>query len=173
MSGSTKGFWAGACSARTLEAMGNKIHTAVVAAVVAAATLAPAALARPSVDVTYGGRTAAKWPVMVQLSRDGRQVVYAVAAWQADCGGGSPVSDSEEFAQIPVSRSGKFARSYDTGDVQDGTSTARAAASITGKLNKQRSKITGSVRVMLSVKDASQGLDVTCDTGTVSYVAIN
>ena len=152
--------------------MGNKIHIAVVAAVLAVTSLAPAALARPSVDVTYGGKTSAKWPVMVQLSRDGRQVVYAVAAWRADCGG-TPISDSEEFAQIPVRRSGKFAKSYDTGEFQDGTSTVHAAASITGKLNKQRSKITGSVRVMLSVKDASQGVDVTCDTGTVSYVAIN
>ena len=149
--------------------MGTKINLAVAAAALA---LAPASLARPSVDVTYGGRTSAKWPVMVQLSRDGRQVVYAVAAWRADCGG-TPISDSEEFAQIPVSSSGKFAQSYDTGEFQDGTSTVHQAASITGKLNKHRSKITGSVRVMLSVKDAGQGIDVTCDTGTVSYLAIN
>jgi hypothetical protein len=149
--------------------VGTKIHIAVIGAVLA---LAPAAIARPANDVTYGGKTSAKWPVMVQLSRDGRQVSYAVAAWRATCGG-APYSDTEEFEQIPVSRSGKFANSYDTGDFQDGTATVHAAASITGKLNKHRSKITGSVRVMVSVKDPSEGLDFTCDTGTITYVAIN
>jgi hypothetical protein len=152
--------------------MGNKIHLAVVAVILAVASLAPAALARPSKDVTYGGKTSAKWPVMVQLSRDGRQVSYAAAAWRADCSG-MPYSSIEEFDAIPVSRTGKFAKSYDTGDFQDGTSTIHAAASITGKLNKQRTKINGTVRVTLSVKDATEGVDFACDTGTVHYVAIN
>ena len=152
--------------------MGNKIHIGVVAAVLAVASLAPVALARPSADVTYGGKSSAKWPVMVQLSRDGRQVTYAVAAWSADCSG-TPYSNTEEFEQIPVSRSGKFATSYDTGELQNGTATVHAATSIDGKLNKQRTKITGKVRVMLSVKDATEGVDLTCDTGVVSYVAVN
>src|SRR4051794_33266008 len=52
----------------------GKTHLVVAAALVAAATLAPPALARPATDVTYGGKTTAKWPVMVQLSRDSRQV---------------------------------------------------------------------------------------------------
>src|SRR6476661_423268 len=116
VSGPTKGFCPMTARARTLPrppthqggtTMGNKIHIAVVATVLTVASIAPAALARPSVDVTYGGKTSAKWPVMVQLSRDSRQVVYAVAAWRADCGG-TPVSDAEEFAQIPVSTTGKF-----------------------------------------------------------------
>jgi hypothetical protein len=149
--------------------MGSKIHIAVAAAALA---LAPAALARPVKDVTYGGKTSAKWPVMVQLSRDARQVAYAAAAWRADCSG-MPYSSIEEFDAIPVSRSGRFAKSYDTGDFQDGTSTIHAAASISGKLNKQRTKINGTVRVTLSVKDATEGVDFACDTGTVHYVAIN
>lgn len=150
----------------------GKISIGVIAALAIAAAVAPAAGARPAADVTYGGRTAAKWPVMVQLSRDARQVSYAVAAWSADCGG-TPYSNTEEFTEIPVSRSGKFAKSYDTGDFQDGTATVHAAASIDGKLNKQRTKITGKVRVMFSVKDATEGVDLTCDTGLVSYVAVN
>jgi hypothetical protein len=150
--------------------MGNKIHIAVIAVILAVASLAPAALGRPSKDVTYGGKTSAKWPVMVQVSRDGRQVVYAVAAWTVRCTDGS-YTDTEEFAQVPISANGKFSKSYDTGDIQDGTTTYRYAASITGKLNKQRSRIAGTVHVMSHYKDDS--VDSTCDTGTVKYVAIN
>lgn len=149
----------------------SRIHLAVAAASVAAAALAPPALARPA-DVTFGGRTSAKWPIMVQLSRDGRQVAYAVAAWSAQCTDG-PFSDQEVFEHIPVSGRRTFSRSYDTGDVQQGSATAHLAASITGKLDKRRSKITGTVRVMQSYKDPSSGVDSTCDTGTVSYVAVN
>jgi hypothetical protein len=147
--------------------MGSKIHIAAVAVVLA---LAPAAVARPAKDVTYGGKSSAKWPVMVQLSHDGRQVTYAVAAWTTHCTDGT-ASDSEEFAGIPLSASGRFAKSYDTGDVQEGSVSYRYAASIDGKLNKQRSKITGTVRVMSHYKDDT--VDWTCDTGTVKYTAIN
>jgi hypothetical protein len=150
----------------------GRTHLIVAAALVAAATLAPPALARPATDVTYGGKTTAKWPVMVQLSRDGRQVAYAVAAWSAQCTDG-PYSDQETFDHIPVSAAGSFSRSYDTGDVQQGTATVHYAASITGKVNKRRSRITGTVRVMQHYADPSAGVDSTCDTGTVKYVAVN
>jgi hypothetical protein len=143
-----------------------------LATIVVAAALAPAALARPSADVTYGGRTAAKWPVMVQLSRDGRQVTYAVAAWTATCND-VRFTDSEEFEKLPMSAAGKFSESYDTGDYQEGSATLHFAASIKGTLNKRRSKITGTVRVMSSVRDLANGVDFTCDTGTVKYVAVN
>jgi hypothetical protein len=149
----------------------GKLHLSAVAAVLVAAAIAPAAQARPATDrpgVTYGGMTSAKWPLMVQVSRDRRQVSYAVAAWAATCTDG-PYSTTEEFKQIPISARGKFAKSYDTGDFQDGSATVRYAASIDGKLNRQRSKIAGTVRVMFSVKDAEKGLDYTCDTGTVKY----
>ena len=150
----------------------GRIRFTVVAAVVAAATLASPAFARPAADVTFGGKTSAKWPVMLQLSRDGRKVAYAVAAWTAQCSDGL-YSDSEEFTQIPVSAKRKFSSSYDTGDFQQGSATLRAAASLTGKINKSRSKITGTVRVMSTAKDPTNGVDETCDTGTVKYVAIN
>ncbi|MEA2142107.1 MAG: hypothetical protein QOI64_537 [Solirubrobacteraceae bacterium] len=150
----------------------SRTHLGVVAAVVAAATFAPPALAKPAVDVTYGGRTSAKWPVMLQLSRDGRQVAYALAAWSTQCSGGS-FSDQEEFEHVPVSAAGKFSSSYDTGDYQNGSATLRFAASLTGKINKRRSSITGTVRVFSSVKDPANGVDETCDTGTVKYVAVD
>jgi hypothetical protein len=150
----------------------GRIRLSVVAAVVVAMTLASPALARPAADVTFGGKTSAKWPVMVQLSRDGRQVAYAVAAWSAKCSDG-PFASTEEFTQIPVSTRRKFSKSYDTGNFQDGSATVRYAASLTGTINKRRSRITGTVRVMLSDKDPTNGVDSTCDTGTVKYVAIN
>jgi hypothetical protein len=150
----------------------GRIRFTAVAAVVAAATLASPALARPAADVTFGGKTSAKWPVMVQISRDGRQVTDAVAAWAVKCSDG-PASDYEEFTKIPVSAKGKFSASYDTGTFQDGSATVRYAASFTGKLNKRRSRITGTVRVMSSDTDSANGVNETCDTGTVKYVAIN
>src|SRR3954471_4544748 len=150
----------------------GRIYLSIVAVFVAAASFAPPALARPAPDVTFGGRTSAKWPVMVQLSRDGRRVAYAVAAWTARCTDGV-LADNEEFSRSPVSAGRKFSRSYDTGNYQDGSVTVRFAASITGKINKRRSRITGTVRVMSSVRDAANGVDETCDTGTVKYVAIN
>jgi hypothetical protein len=153
--------------------MGNsKLRQSAIAAIAAAATMAPVAYARPAAGITYGGKTSAKWPVMVQLSRDGRQVSYALAAWSTACTDG-PYSDTEAFAEIPISASGKFARSYDTGEFQDGSVTFHQAASIDGKLNKRHTKIVGKVRVMFSVKDPANNVDYTCDTGTVSYVALD
>jgi hypothetical protein len=149
----------------------GRIHLAVAAATLAAAGFAPPALARPA-GVTYGGKTSAKWPVMLQLSHDGRQVTYAVAAWNAQCTDG-PYSDYEEFGHIPVSARGTFSKAYDSGDVQNGSATAHFAGSISGKVNKRRSKIRGTVRVMQSYKDPSSGVDSTCDTGALAYVAIN
>lgn len=143
-----------------------------VATCVAAATLAPPALGRPLADVSFGGKTSAKWPVMVQLSRDGRQVVYAVAAYSVRCTDGR-FAGREEFAHIPVTGGGRFSKSYDTGDYQSGSETVHYAASITGKINRSRTKITGTVRVMSSDKDPANGVDETCDTGTVKYVAVN
>ena len=150
----------------------GRIRFTVVAAVVAATTLASPALARPATDVTFGGKTSAKWPVMLQLSRDGRQVAYAVAAWSVKCSDG-PLASSEEFTQIPVNSRRKFSKSYDTGNFQDGTATVRYAASLTGTINKRHSRITGTVRVMLTDKDPTNGVDETCDTGKVKYVAVN
>ena len=155
--------------------MGNtKIRRSAMAlaAVVIGVAMVPVAQARPASGVTYGAKTSAKWPVMVQVSRDGRQVSYAAAAWSADCNG-TRFSDTEEFKQIPISAGGKFATSYDTGDYQEGTATIHAAASIAGKLNKRHSKITGKVRVMFSVKDLASGVDFTCDTGTVTFTALD
>ena len=150
----------------------GRIRLSVVAAVAAAMTLASPALARPAADVTFGGKTSARWPVMVQLSRDGRKVAYAVAAWSAKCSDG-PFASTEEFTRIPVSARRKFSKSYDTGDYQDGSATVRYAASLTGTINKRHPRITGTVRVMLTDKDPTNGVDETCDTGTVRYVAIN
>jgi hypothetical protein len=150
-----------------------KTHLLAVATVAAAAALAPSpALARRPADVTFGGMTSSQWPVMVQLSRDRRQMVYAVAAWSAQCTGG-PFSDYAEFDAVRVSARGRFSTSFDSGDIQQGTATSRYAASITGKLNKSRSKITGNVRVSFTAKDPANALDETCDTGTVRYVAVD
>lgn len=150
----------------------SRIHIGVVAALAAAASLAPSALAQPASDVTFGGRTSAKWPVMVQLSRDGRQVTYAVAAWSAKCTDGW-YSDAEEFGKIPVSARGKFSKAYDTGSFQDGSATVRFAASISGKVNKRHTRIKGSVRVVQTITDPANGIDSACDTGKVSYRAVN
>lgn len=150
----------------------GSIRLGFITAVLATVTLAPTALARPAADVTFGGRTSAHWPVMVQLSRDGRKVTYAVAAWSAQCSDG-PFADYEEFAQIPVSARGRFSSSYDTGDYQQDSATVRYAASIAGKLNKRHTRIKGTVRVFSSAKDPANGVDSTCDTGTVKFVAVN
>ena len=145
---------------------------AAVAVTVVATALAPVVEARPAAGIVYGGKTAAKWPVMVVVSRDGRQVTYAVAAWRTACTGGMG-SDTEEFESIPLSAGGRFANSYDTGDFQEDTATLHYAASISGKLNSRHTKITGTVRVMVSVKDPARGVDFACDTGTVKYTALN
>ena len=145
---------------------------AAVAVTAVATALAPVVEARPAAGIVYGGKTAAKWPVMVVVSRDGRQVSYALAAWATTCTDGAG-SDTEEFEKIPLSAGGRFAESYDTGEYQQDTATVRSAASINGKLNRRHSKITGTVRVMFSIKDPARGVDFACDTGIVKYTALN
>lgn len=116
---------------------------------------------------TVYGTYSARSSVVIELSRDGRQVKHAVHAWLATCSDGTPFRWHEDYAAIPISALGSFRSSFDSGQSPDG----RVTYSIAGKVNKSRTKITGTVRGSVILRDEVAQTTMTCETGSLSFVA--
>jgi hypothetical protein len=122
----------------------------------------------------FGGVTSAGWPVVIQVSSDGREVVRATMGLPMRCqpsGGEFDVADF--YTGIPISATGAFqgkeesSSSVGLSNGQVGTVTGQ----MTGKLNRTMTAMTGTWRNVLVVHDATGATVDTCDSGTVSFTA--
>jgi len=139
----------------------------IVLAYSAAAGVASTPAGTGYVAKTSGGHVA------LTLSRDGRQVRRAFVGFTMRCSDGDSFTDFASFKALPISKTRKFKSSFDTGvlpNPSDPGGTIQLTESITGKLNKRRTKITGIVQYGFTVK-FSTGAIVTCTTGAISYSA--
>jgi hypothetical protein len=132
----------------------------------------PLARSAAAAGVVYGGRTAQGWPVVIETSKNRRQVVQAVGGLRLTCTSGSFVNLSDRYTKMPVSKSRKFATSFgpETLRNDDGT-TSDFEGSISGALNSARSKVTGKWQLKLTERDAAGTVTDTCDSGSVSWTA--
>jgi hypothetical protein len=119
-----------------------------------------------------GGRTSQGWPVVVELSKTGHQVVRVDAGLHLACTSGDVVDLPDAYTKLTVSRSGKFGFSYgpQTQRNQDGTTTDWAAT-VTGKLNKTRTKTSGTWELKSTYFDSTGAVTDTCNSGTVNWSA--
>ncbi len=128
--------------------------------------------ARRAVDrpgTTYGGKTSAKWPMLVQVSSDRRQVSLVHVPWEAKCSDGEKWYSDEDYERLPLSAKGGFRSAYDTGLRPDSSGGMyRYEGSIAGRLSPDRSKITGTISVSVTLRGGS-GAERRCDTGKVSF----
>jgi len=112
--------------------------------------------------------------VGLSMSRDARQVSRAHIAYTYTCNDGSEFTDFESFRSIPLSRTGSFRSSYDSGDfptpLLPGV-TSRVTGSIDGRRNKLRTSVRGTARFMVVTTIVATGQIITCDTGTIRYTA--
>jgi hypothetical protein len=134
-------------------------------------------------DVVFGGVTAQDYPVVIELSKSAKKVVKATIGIELKCAApGGDITVPDVFKDLPISSTGKFSYSYGPQEVPSTDPTSPVSkvilsGSITGKLNKARTKITGTWNakiIAISAADPTGNtiLD-TCDSGSLKYTAKN
>jgi hypothetical protein len=153
-------------------------RSAILAAAVGAAaplaatapTVAPAKAPAPS-GVVFGGHTAQSWPIVVEVSRNGRQVVRVDVGLQLKCTpSGAALNLRDGFRRLPLSLTGSFKASFTSNpfDVGNGH-TAVAISAVKGKLNVARTSGVGTWSLQIVEKDASGATVDTCSSGLVTW----
>jgi hypothetical protein len=132
-------------------------------------TAAPAVAAAPTGTV-YGGETPQEWPVVVQVSKDGRSITKLVLALTLKCPGADALVNRDRFDKLKLTGSGRFEDNYGptTVDNGDGTTTDYRG-SVTGKVTK--GKVTATSRLSGDFYDVTGKLLYTCDSGKVRWTA--
>jgi hypothetical protein len=146
------------------------MRTMLVGLGVAAALAVPVATADASGRPFLGGLTAQREPVVVKLSRDGREIARTSAALDLKCSDGARVTFTDDYERVPVSGSGRFHEAYDTGDVTNADgSHSRLRGSLHGRVTHAGTAISGTWTMTLTGSD-DQGT-YTCRSGPVRFSA--
>ena len=134
-------------------------------------SVASSAAPAPSIGAgVFGGLTSKGAPVVVELARSGKRVKRTVAAVELKC---TPSGDSftivDKWTQLPVRR-GRFGSSFRDTSTEAGQ-IFEASGSVKGKLNRKRTRITGSWRAQLVIRNAAGATIDTCDSGPLRFTA--
>jgi hypothetical protein len=163
---------------------GRMLAVATLATVAATAPITAAegaaSKAKVAQSFVYGGVTATGYPVVIRLSRNGKQVVRATIGLELKCQTPGDLTLPDDFTKLAIT-GGKFGASYGPqevpGDPATGVSKIVISGSITGRVNKAHSQIKGtwSQKVVAYSAADPTGATVldTCDSGVVSYTADN
>ena len=86
---------------------GLALAAALAVAVPMAATASshvadPSARSSGAGGLVYGGQTSQGWPVVIQVSRNGRQVVRAITAVHLECTNGEFSNIPDAYVRLPV-----------------------------------------------------------------------
>jgi hypothetical protein len=117
--------------------------------------------------VTLGGLTSAGWPVMAQVTSDGRRVKRIVGAIYASCSQGGGFATPSQWRDLRISRSGAFKASYHDTAVVDGDEVT-ISETLVGKVNRARTKLSGTWRAATTFKEPDGTTDV-CDSGSLRF----
>ena len=122
--------------------------------------------------VTFGGVTPQGWPVVIQFNKSQRRVVRAVIGLQLRCTSGGFANMSDGFVNLPVNTRRKFRARFGpiTQRYDDGT-TYDIEGSISGALNRARSKVSGTWHLKVTDHDSAGAVTDTCDSGSVRWTA--
>lgn len=147
------------------------IAVAVAVSLTGIASARPTAKQPVSPGVVFGGRTAQAWPIAIEVSRDGHQVVRADVALNVKCGTLATTIFPDSYAHVPLSAAGSFSSSFgpetiDFAPGQKGDLTGK----IKGKLNARRTSGSGTWSLNVVVHDATTGAVVdNCRSGNVTW----
>ena len=146
------------------------VASSVALAALAVTGSALAATATPS--GTYGGVTGQGFPVIVDVSKTGRQVVRAVVAVRLTCTAGGVATLPDSYQRLTVSKTGRFSSSFGPQTVRnpDGTTTD-VQGSMSGAFNAARTKVSGKWSFKLTDHDATGAVTDTCSLASVSWTA--
>jgi hypothetical protein len=133
---------------------------------------APYARSAAAAGVTFGGLTAQGWPVVIQFNKSQRRVVRAVIGLELRCTSGGFANMPDGFVNLRVNTRRKFRASFGpiTQRYDDG-STYDLEGSISGALNRARSKVSGKWHLKVTDHDSAGAVTDTCDSGSVRWTA--
>jgi hypothetical protein len=146
---------------------------AVAVSLTGIAAARPAATKPPAPGVVLGGRTAQSWPIVIEVSHDGRQVVRADVALDVKCAvSGSTSAWSDRYQRVPISATGRFSSSF--GPTPDITLASGQKGDVSGrlkgKLNARMTAGTGTWSFDVVVHDPTTGAVVdNCHSGNVTW----
>ena len=151
------------------------IVTAVGVPLTASASSSSRSLSARSASATgvmFGGVTPQGWPVLIELNKNRRRVVQAVVGITLPCRSGEFWFYQDPYDDLALNRKRRFSASFgpDTTRNDDGT-TSDLEGSMSGRLNRARSKVSGTWRLKLTLYDNAGAVTETCDSGTVRWSA--
>lgn len=126
--------------------------------------------------VMFGGVTPMHTAVVIQVSRNGREIVQAAMTVPVQCSvSGQPSNPTQflpaGFTHMPISRTGAFQKEEE-GTGSEGGDTATVKQSVSGKFDRARTSVSGTWSVSLVVKDTTGATVAQCDSGAVPFTAI-
>jgi hypothetical protein len=144
----------------------------VVALCVSALVTPAGAASPPKGGGTYGGFTKSGWPLVIQVARSGKQVTRAGIVLDMTCTSGVRFPFPDNYNKLAISKSGAFKSSFADELIDEGQGHfALLSGSISGKLNRARTKITGTWTLHDTERDAQGTPTDQCDSGTVRFSA--
>jgi hypothetical protein len=158
----------------------RKMNMAVSAAGVAVLLLAvgasgsaaaPRAHGAAGAGSVFGGFSAQGFPVVVEMNKSRRRVVRIGMGVEMLCTSGTALTVADHYEALKVSKKGRFTSSFtSTSHHADGTSSVQEG-SITGALNRARTKVTGRWTAKQTDRDASGAVTDTCQATKVRWSA--
>lgn len=122
--------------------------------------------------IMLGGVTSAGWPVVIEVSRDGREVVRATMAVPLKCQSGGDLILPSFYANMPIDATGAFQGGGEVTVHGEGAPTVTFTNRMTGKFNRSARTVAGTWNLVAVVRDASGATVDNCDSGAVSFTAI-
>ncbi len=165
------GTWTGT-SKRALASVGVAAGIALAVPLAAPASThnGTAVAAKAVPGVVLGGTNSQGWPVVLEVSKNGRRVVKAISGLRLNCTSGSFASLFDRYGQLTIKKNRKFAFAFDpTTERNDDGTTTEFVGSISGTFNKARTKASGRWQLKATERDAAGTVTDTCDSGSVSW----
>jgi hypothetical protein len=129
------------------------------------------ARAAATTGAVYGGFSAQDYPVVVEMNKSRRRVVRIGIGIRLECTSGGVFTVADRYGDVKADKRGRFKSSFsDTNRNDDGTTFDREG-SVSGTLNKARTKITGKWTLKVTDRDAAGAVTDTCEATNISWSA--
>jgi len=134
---------------------------------------------RASPGAVYGAVTSQGYPVVIELSKTGRKVVSASIGLEVKCQTPPDITLPDSFTNMTISKAGKFKASIPVtrlpAEPEAGLGAIDVSASISGRVNKARTRVTGTWQRKIVIYDPSDPTATrifdTCDSGPLRFRA--
>lgn len=122
--------------------------------------------------VVYGGVTPQAWPVVVEVSRNGRRMVRAAIGLDLHCSSGDSFGQTDSFIRVPINTRRRFSSSYGPTTTRNADgSTTDFSGTLRGAVNAARTRMSGTWEVTETFFSVGGAVTDTCKSGKVAWKA--